>query len=415
MPQESTNLKLKLYNAITDAKESAIVWFNNIFNYSNSNWVKIDEAYGKINSSYIKDIEASGDKLVITKGDDAKEEIEGAIAKPATKTSLGTVRIGDNISVDTEGSISLKKDGVNGALGYEAAEKMNLVAITIPSTGWSTDDNTSYASYIDIEAVGIKPEDCVALVISPDSNLVAKKCFFSATEAMTDKIRIRVRNVPAEDIQAFYYIIREDILMGFGQTPIGGAILPPATKNELGGIIAGDGLLVTSSGYASLAPASDTQLGGIKLSDDFIINSDGVLSLAQEKYPVGSIFLSTSDVEPAELYGGTWEKIAENRTLMGASAAHLVNTTVEAGLPNITGNVYGDTQFGGGALYWGGSGAIQSSKDTKGNNIAGYQAQGHGESRSILRIDASKSNSIYGKSSTVQPPAYYVYIWHRIG
>lgn len=252
MPQESTNLKLKLYNAITDAKESAIVWFNNIFNYSNSNWVKIDEAYGKINSSYIKDIEASGDKLIITKGDDAKEEIEGAIAKPATKTSLGTVQIGDNISVDTKGSISLEKDGVDGALGYEAAEKMNLVAITIPSTGWNTDDNTSYASYIDINATGIKPEDCVALVISPDSNLVAQKCFFAATEAMTGKIRIRVRNVPTEAIQAFYYVIREDILMGFGQTPIGGAILPPATKKELGGIIAGDGLSVTSGGVLTV-------------------------------------------------------------------------------------------------------------------------------------------------------------------
>jgi hypothetical protein len=31
-----------------------------------------------------------------------------------------------------------------------------------------------------------------------------------------------------------------------------------------------------------------------------------------------------------------------------------------------------------------------------------------------LAFDASRSNSIYGKSSTVQPPAYYAYIWHRI-
>lgn len=48
------------------------------------------------------------------------------------------------------------------------------------------------------------------------------------------------------------------------------------------------------------------------------------------------IFLSTSDVEPAGLYGGTWEKIAEERTLMGASTTHPVGTTVDAGLPNIT-------------------------------------------------------------------------------
>ena len=37
--------------------------------------------------------------------------------------------------------------------------------------------------------------------------------------------------------------------------------------------------------------------------------------------------LSTSDVEPAELYGGTWEKIAEERTLMGASDTYPVKST----------------------------------------------------------------------------------------
>lgn len=45
MPKESTNLKLKLYNAATDAAQLAKTWFNDIFDYSNSNWVKIDDAY----------------------------------------------------------------------------------------------------------------------------------------------------------------------------------------------------------------------------------------------------------------------------------------------------------------------------------------------------------------------------------
>ena len=31
-----------------------------------------------------------------------------------------------------------------------------------------------------------------------------------------------------------------------------------------------------------------------------------------------------------------------------------------------------------------------------------------------VSLDASKSSSIYGASSTVQPAAYYVHIWHRV-
>lgn len=45
MPKESTNLKLKLYNAVADSAVLAKDWFNNIFDYTNSNWVKIDGAY----------------------------------------------------------------------------------------------------------------------------------------------------------------------------------------------------------------------------------------------------------------------------------------------------------------------------------------------------------------------------------
>lgn len=52
MPRESTNLKLKLYNALTDATEFAINWFNDIFDYSNSNWVKIDTAYKELKDTF---------------------------------------------------------------------------------------------------------------------------------------------------------------------------------------------------------------------------------------------------------------------------------------------------------------------------------------------------------------------------
>lgn len=605
MPKESTNLKLKLYNAITDAKEFAVDWFNNIFDYTNSNWVKIDDAYKEIkdkfnnyplkdgtgatgdwdinaksatndsigqqiDATYIKDLRPTGDKIIITKGNNETSTIDGAapkgyiltetipastiagqtwfhvgsisntsdgdlikieincptivstendsvaysknitlfihdlaqtndsdlstayifsyimyddklkssdvnvennstkkeffyliptsggngqsnaelwintdstffnsiinvsIAKKdnwgyvlkysanapsidqaitpysktsvvtdtnyATRTNAGIVQIGDNITVGNKGLISLIKDNVDGALGYEAAEKINLASITIPATGWNQDSNSAYPNYIDIVATGITGSDCVALVIAPDSNVVAKKCYFTSTESLPNYLRVRARNIPTEPIKAFYYIIREDILMSFGQTPIGGAMLPPATTTELGGIIVGNGLRISDKGV---------------LSADIVIPEVDKLTA----YPVGSIYQSTSYTSPAALFGGTWQEIAQNRALMGASYAHAAGTTVEAGLPNITGsvvpkleNIYNS--------FISESGATMTGAFYNTGVFSSYGGAGAAATNSVpkdLYFDASRSNSIYGRSSTVQPAAYYVHIWKRVG
>lgn len=70
----------------------------------------------------------------------------------------------------------------------------------------------------------------------------------------------------------------------------------------------------------------------IKTLHDSIIGTDGnvVFYNKQEVFlavhPVGSIFLSTSDIEPAGLYGGTWERI-EERFIMGASDTYPAGST----------------------------------------------------------------------------------------
>ena len=160
--------------------------------------------------------------------------------------------------------------------------------------------------------------------------------------------------------------------------------------------------------------ATATTLGGVKLSDDFTADADGTLHLAggtaPDPYPVGSIFQTVSTTSPAALFGGIWQEIAQNRVLMGASYAHAAGTTVEAGLPNITGRAGPDEQagfynvnrpnaygafYGGGKSYdWAASGTSVPGKD--------------------LCFDASRSNPIYGRSATVQPAAYYVHIWRRV-
>lgn len=132
-------------------------------------------------------------------------------------------------------------------------------------------------------------------------------------------------------------------------------------------------------------------------------------ALLDKLYPVGCIYQSASSTSPASFWGGTWERIAQNRVLMGASNTHLAGTTAEAGLPNIVGNFAMDA--GGpwqkiasatGAFYSAtGSGAPAVTGDVDTNVPIS------------IRFDASKSNAVFGSSETVQPPAYFVYIWKR--
>ena len=124
-----------------------------------------------------------------------------------------------------------------------------------------------------------------------------------------------------------------------------------------------------------------------------------------DPYPVGSIFQTVSSSSPAALFGGTWQEIAQNRVLMGASYSHAAGTTVEAGLPNITGSFVADVKKGEHEV----SGAF-----TAGSAIATTGEYNNFSDVYKFSLDASKSNAIYGRSATVQPAAYYVHIWRRV-
>ena len=126
-------------------------------------------------------------------------------------------------------------------------------------------------------------------------------------------------------------------------------------------------------------------------------------------YPVGSIYQSTDPTSPAALFGGSWEEIASERVLMGASSTHAAGTTVKAGLPNLKGSSSGVASTAYPNLS--NSGALSIS--TNNGGLAGYEGGSYG-SNCTVSFDASKSNAIYGRSTTVQPAAYYVHIWHRV-
>lgn len=150
-----------------------------------------------------------------------------------------------------------------------------------------------------------------------------------------------------------------------------------------------------------------------------VISADAVNALIAdalaEEHAKIKFWISEDSTSPASLFGGIWEEIAQERTLMGASDTHAAGTTVEAGLPNITGFIYNisgwvsndnkkEDEIA--------SGAFKYDKD----KYSSWNFEGANYSHKAHKtdFDASRSNAIYGASSTVQPAAYYVYIWHRV-
>ena len=128
-----------------------------------------------------------------------------------------------------------------------------------------------------------------------------------------------------------------------------------------------------------------------------VISADAVKTLIAdalaEDHAKIKFWVSEDPTSPAALFGGSWEEIASERVLMGASSTHAAGTTVEAGLPNIK---------------------FSFSAAIIGVGHTGSDYRTDGVALSDFNLDASKSNAIYGRSSTVQPAAYYVHIWRRV-
>lgn len=126
-------------------------------------------------------------------------------------------------------------------------------------------------------------------------------------------------------------------------------------------------------------------------------------------YPVGSIYIGTQSTCPmaALISGSTWVLVSAGKALWTGNGKN-ANTTIAAGLPNITGTLPGQDSTN--TSWWNRvSGAF--AKATTGNNKNGIT--GIDTNNTDVSFSASRSNSIYGNSTTVQPPAYVVNVWRR--
>lgn len=136
-------------------------------------------------------------------------------------------------------------------------------------------------------------------------------------------------------------------------------------------------------------------------------------------YPVGTVYISADKSKTKAdfpfMQHGTWEEIPANLCLQTGAAGE-AGTQRSAGLPNITGkaNVRSGGDSGANILASQSIGAIACSIQDSSFTWYSHISLQEGQNKlDTLSFNASNSNPIYGKSSTVQPPAYIVRAWVR--
>lgn len=126
------------------------------------------------------------------------------------KTKVSKIKPVQNTltSTDTEAGLSAAQGKVLKDIVDTKADNINVQPITIPTTGWGTENGVSaYPNYIDIPLAGVSSKDAVVIDISPSSAYFAAQAQFTNTESMDGAVRIRAKNVPTAAIKGQWYVI----------------------------------------------------------------------------------------------------------------------------------------------------------------------------------------------------------------
>lgn len=141
-----------------------------------------------------------------------------------------------------------------------------------------------------------------------------------------------------------------------------------------------------------------------------------IINLIEIFCPVGTVYMSAHNTKtiadfPFMAYG-TWEEVPVNLCLQTGVPSE-AGKQRRAGLPNITGEISMDRVGGSDLTSVYATGALFSPNEaTRLPGVLGGLYDNKHSPRAI-KFNASLSNSIYGASSTVQPPAYLIRAWVR--
>lgn len=144
---------------------------------------------------------------------------------------------------------------------------------------------------------------------------------------------------------------------------------------------------------------------------------DSAWLTAQGAYPVGAIYLSVTDANPAALFGGTWERISQGRFLIGAGA-NAENTTdywgsYAAGAENFpAGEMGGEVTH---TLTVDEMSSHTHSERLEWSNTKAWGLTGTGQGANAVVDQGSSTEATGGgKPHNNMPPYLVCYMWRRV-
>lgn len=157
---------------------------------------------------------------------------------------------------------------------------------------------------------------------------------------------------------------------------------------------------------------NDSRLSDARTPTSHTHTSNQVIDLIDTIYPVGSIYMSVSNTSPSILFGGTWEQIAQGRTIIGQGTGTDTNSESKTFNNGATGGEYNHTLT-----------IAEMPKHTHTSHYI-YQHDNNGTVKNVQRTtwtgnqDARMVDTIVNNAGTdgshnnIQP--YFVcYIWKR--
>lgn len=166
----------------------------------------------------------------------------------------------------------------------------------------------------------------------------------------------------------------------------------------------------------------DTQKSSVGVNclpsqSDVLQLGDSAWLTAQGAYPVGAIYLSVTDVDPAALFGGTWERISQGRFLIGAGA-NAANTTDYWGSYAAGAENFPSGEMGGEVTHTLTVDEMPSHTHPERPELSNTKAwglTGTGEGANAV-VDQGTTTSATGggKAHNNMPPYLVVYMWKRV-